>query len=213
MQAMQELKVMWPHHKVIITMKTHETTWPHHMLIFFNKAQGLLKIKSELFSVLHAPIYKVISSSILKISENLKKLSIILCSFTNWIKSISNTQKKLQPTSLVWFLLAKSLSKCCILHCPFPPYLCICQGVVTSPHTWRYSNDALGGDAASELTLEKKPKRWQLVESLPTCCHLLHLKEKTKRWWWIESLVVIFYTWEKTKKWRQTSQLAIIYYT
>ncbi len=42
------------------------------MLIFFNKAQGLLKYNSELFSVLHAPIYKITSSNILKISENLK---------------------------------------------------------------------------------------------------------------------------------------------
>jgi hypothetical protein len=42
------------------------------MLVFLNKAQGLLKNKSELFSVLHAPIYKITSSSILKISENLK---------------------------------------------------------------------------------------------------------------------------------------------
>ncbi len=69
---MQELNAMWPHHKVIITMRTHEATWPHHMLVFLNKAQGLLKNKSELFSVLHAPIYKITSSSILKISENLK---------------------------------------------------------------------------------------------------------------------------------------------
>jgi len=42
------------------------------MPVFFNKVQGLLKNKSELFNVLHAPIYKVISSSFLKISENLK---------------------------------------------------------------------------------------------------------------------------------------------
>jgi hypothetical protein len=69
---MHELKAMWPHHKTIITMRTHEATWPHHMLIFFNKAQGLLKYNSELFSVLHAPIYKITSSNILKISENLK---------------------------------------------------------------------------------------------------------------------------------------------
>ncbi len=69
---MQEFKAMWPHHKTIITMKTHEATWLHHMLVFFIKAQGLLKNKSELFSVLHAPIYKITSSSILKISENLK---------------------------------------------------------------------------------------------------------------------------------------------
>ncbi len=63
---------MWPHHKAIITMKTHEAMWPHHMPIFFNKAQGLLKNKSELFSVLHAPIFKVISLNILKIFKNLK---------------------------------------------------------------------------------------------------------------------------------------------
>jgi hypothetical protein len=73
---MQELKAMWPHHKTIITMKTHEATWPHHMLVFFIKAQGLLKNKSELFSVLHAPIYKIISSSIFKIFENLKKFQM-----------------------------------------------------------------------------------------------------------------------------------------
>jgi hypothetical protein len=47
---------MWSHHKAIITMRTHEATWPHHMPVFLNKAQGLLKNKSELFSVMHATI-------------------------------------------------------------------------------------------------------------------------------------------------------------
>ncbi len=46
------------------------------MLVFLNKAQGLLKNKSELFSVLHAPIYKVTSSSILKIFEKLKNYQL-----------------------------------------------------------------------------------------------------------------------------------------
>jgi len=71
-QARQKLKAMWPHHKTVITMKTHEATWLHHMPIFLNKAQGLFKNKnkSELFSVLHAPIYKITSSSIFKIFEN-----------------------------------------------------------------------------------------------------------------------------------------------
>ncbi len=69
---MKKLKATWLHHKTIITMRTHEATWPHHMLVFFNKAQGLLKNKSELFNVLHAPTYKVISSSILKIFQKLK---------------------------------------------------------------------------------------------------------------------------------------------
>jgi hypothetical protein len=36
---------------------------------------------------------------------------------------------------------------------------CDRKGVVTSSHTRRYSNDASSGDAANELTLEKKPKR------------------------------------------------------
>jgi hypothetical protein len=36
---------------------------------------------------------------------------------------------------------------------------CDKNGVVTSPCTGRYSNDASGGDAAIELTFEKKPKR------------------------------------------------------
>jgi len=67
---------MWPHHKVVIIMRTHEATWFHHMPIFLNKTQGLLKNKSDLFSVLHAPIYKVTSSSILKISENLKNCQL-----------------------------------------------------------------------------------------------------------------------------------------
>jgi hypothetical protein len=67
---------MWLHHKAIITTRTHEATRPHHMLIFFNKAQGLLKIKNELFNVLHAPIYKVTSSSIFKIFENLNKCQL-----------------------------------------------------------------------------------------------------------------------------------------
>jgi hypothetical protein len=35
------------------------------MLVFFNKAQGFVKNKGELFSVLHEPIYKVTSSNIL----------------------------------------------------------------------------------------------------------------------------------------------------
>jgi len=69
---MQEFKAMWPHHKTIITMKTHEATWPHHMLVFFIEAQGLLENNSELFNVLHAPIYKITSSSIFKIFEILK---------------------------------------------------------------------------------------------------------------------------------------------
>jgi hypothetical protein len=124
---MQEFKAMWPHHKAIITMRTHEATWPHHMLVFFNKAQGLLKNKSELFSVLHAPIYKVASSSIFKNLWENENLSNVLCPFTNWINWISNTHKTFQPTSLVWFLLARYLSKWCIPHYPFPPYLCICQ--------------------------------------------------------------------------------------
>ncbi len=73
---MQELKAMWPHHKTIITMKTHEATWPQHMLIFLNKTQGLFKKNKKLFSVLHASIYKVTSSSILKISENLENYQL-----------------------------------------------------------------------------------------------------------------------------------------
>jgi hypothetical protein len=54
---MQELKAMWPLHKTIITMRTHEATWPHHMPIFLNKVQGLLKNKnkSELFIVCMHP--------------------------------------------------------------------------------------------------------------------------------------------------------------
>jgi hypothetical protein len=52
---MQDFKAMWPHHKTIITMRTHEATWPHHMPIFFNKAQGFIKNKnkSELLSQPH----------------------------------------------------------------------------------------------------------------------------------------------------------------
>jgi hypothetical protein len=73
---MHELKAIWPHHKAIITMRTHEGTWLHHMPVFLNKAQGLFKNKSELFNVLHAPIYKVTSSSIFKISENLKNCQL-----------------------------------------------------------------------------------------------------------------------------------------
>jgi len=46
------------------------------MLVFLNKVQGFLKNKNELFSVLHAPIYKVINSSIFKIFENLKNYQL-----------------------------------------------------------------------------------------------------------------------------------------
>jgi hypothetical protein len=74
---------MWPHHKAVITMRTHEATWPHHMPVFLNKAQSLLKNKSELFVVLHAPIYKVTSSSILNCTVAL----------TNRTQSISHTQE------------------------------------------------------------------------------------------------------------------------
>jgi len=42
------------------------------MPIFFNNVQGFLKNKNELFSVLHAPIYKITSWSIFKIFEILK---------------------------------------------------------------------------------------------------------------------------------------------
>jgi hypothetical protein len=73
---MQEFRAMWTHHKAVITMKTHEATWPHHMLVFLNKAQGLLKNKSELFNVLHAPIYKITNSSIFKIFEKLKNCQL-----------------------------------------------------------------------------------------------------------------------------------------
>ncbi len=48
------------------------------------------------------------------------------------------------------------MSKCYIPHYPFLPYLCFCQGVVTSPLTGMYNNDASSGDAANELTLGKK---------------------------------------------------------
>jgi hypothetical protein len=57
---------------------------------------------------------------------------------------------------------------------------CDRKGVVTSPHTRRYSNDASGGDATNELTLEKKPKKCQRVESLIACHHLLHLRKKPR---------------------------------
>ncbi len=36
---------------------------------------------------------------------------------------------------------------------------CDRKGVVTSPCIGRYSSDASSGDAANELTFEKKPKR------------------------------------------------------
>jgi hypothetical protein len=51
---------MWPYHKTIITMRTHEATWFHHMPIFLNKTEGLVKNKNELFSVLHAPFTKIL---------------------------------------------------------------------------------------------------------------------------------------------------------
>jgi len=63
---------------------------------------------------------------------------------------------------------------------PLSSLFCICQGVVTSPCTRRYNNDASSGDATSELTLEKKPKRWQRAGSLSTHYHLLHLKKKQR---------------------------------
>ncbi len=59
-----------------------------------------------------------------------------------------------------------------------------------------YSNDASGGDAANELTFEKKPRRWQRVGSFLTCRHLFHLRKKTKRQRQASQLIVIFYTWE-----------------
>ncbi len=77
---------------------------------------------------------------------------------------------------------------------------CDRKGVVTSPRTWRYSNDASGGDATNELTLEKKPKKCQRAGSLPACPHLLHLRKKTKRRWWAKRLFIIFHTWEKNQE-------------
>jgi hypothetical protein len=70
---MQEPKAMWFHHKLVITMRTHEATWLHLMLVFFNKAQRLFKNKSELLVYCMHPFTKVISSSILIISKKLKK--------------------------------------------------------------------------------------------------------------------------------------------
>jgi hypothetical protein len=162
-------------------MRTHEATRPHHMPLFFNKAQGPFKTKVNCSMYCMHPFTK---SLVQVFSKSLKfwNLPIVLCPFTDWIKWISNTHKKFYPPSLVWFLLSKSMSKCCIPHYPFPPCLCTCQGVVTSPCTWRYSNDASSGDATSELTFEKKPRIWQRTGSLPTCHHLLHLRKKTKRW-------------------------------
>jgi hypothetical protein len=89
---MQEFKAMWPHQKVVITMKTHEATWLHHMLVFLNKAQGLLKNKNELFNVLHAPNYKVINSS--KNLNFFENLSIIV-PINKLNKMNFNTHKKL----------------------------------------------------------------------------------------------------------------------
>jgi hypothetical protein len=57
-------------------MQELKAMWPHHMPVFLNKAQGVLKNNSELFNVLHAPIYKVTSSSIFKISKNLKNYQL-----------------------------------------------------------------------------------------------------------------------------------------
>jgi hypothetical protein len=57
---------------------------------------------------------------------------------------------------------------------------CDKKGVVTSPCTWRYNNEALGGVVANELTLEKKPKKWQQVGSLLAHRHLPHLRKKTR---------------------------------
>jgi hypothetical protein len=69
---MQEFKAMWPHHKTIITMRTHEATWPHHMPIFLNKAQGLFKTKTRVNCLVYCmdPFTKITSSSIFKIFEN-----------------------------------------------------------------------------------------------------------------------------------------------
>ncbi len=91
------------------------------------------------------------------------------------------------------------MSKCYIPQC-FPPYLCICQGVVTSPCIGKYCNDASGGDVVNELTLEEKPRRWQRTRSLSTCRHFLHLKKKIKKRQRIERLVVVFCIWEKNWK-------------
>jgi hypothetical protein len=64
--------------------------------------------------------------------------SSILCAFTNCI----NIHKKFQPSSLVWFLLARSLSKCFI-----PYYTLPCN-------EWDHKilpRDASSGDVMSQI--------------------------------------------------------------
>jgi len=74
------------------------------MLVFFNKVQGLLKNKSELFSVLHAPIYKITSSSIFKISKNLKNCHCIMPIYKLNKMNFQHTQEILPSiTSVVPF--------------------------------------------------------------------------------------------------------------
>jgi hypothetical protein len=49
-------------------------------------------------------------------------------------------------------------------------------------------------DATNELTLEKKPRKWQRARNLLVRCHIFHLRKKTKKQRRGERLVIIFYT-------------------
>jgi len=56
---------------------------------------------------------------------------------------------------------------------------CDKNGVVTSPCTGRYSNDASGGDAAIELTFEKKPMT--MSRKLPNSSSSSVFEEKKRK--------------------------------
>ncbi len=101
----------------------------------------------------------------------------------------------------MWFFLARSLSKskCCIPHNPFPPYLCICQGVLTSPCTRRYRNETLGGDVVSEITKPRRCIRWWCNQwdhknlgdaSGGDATSELTFEKKPRRWQWARSLLI-----------------------
>jgi len=60
----------------------------------------------------------------------------------------------------MWFLLARSLSKMLYTTQPFSSLpLHLSRGGDIPTYKKGYNNDASGGDAANELTLEKKPRR------------------------------------------------------
>jgi hypothetical protein len=90
MQAMQEFKAMWLHHKTIIIIRTHEATWPHHMPVFFNKVQGPSKTRMNCLMYCMHPFTK---SLIQVFSKSLKIGKCVNCTVSIYKLNKMNFQQ------------------------------------------------------------------------------------------------------------------------